>query len=299
MVISVSKAKVAIALNPDRTEGTRVVVRAIGMPDVEGREVFIKPNFNTADPTPGSTHNDTLRTIVELCMEAGAKRLIVGDRSGPADTRKVFESKGIFEMGRELGFECLVLDELPADQWVQVDPPDSGWKKGFRFAKAALDAEAVIGLCCLKTHRYGGHFTMSLKLGTGLVHRGHMTELHSSILKQRRLIAEINYAYAPKLVVMDGVEAFYKGGPMKGPRWRANLTFASKDRVALDAVGVASLKMHGTTKKIENKSVFDHDQIRRAVELGIGVASPEDIEIVPVDSGSERISGDIERHLAL
>jgi uncharacterized protein (DUF362 family) len=100
------------------------------------------------------------------------------------------------------------------------------------------------------------------------------------------MIAEMNYAYKPALVVMDGVDAFYEGGPMNGSAWEANLTFASADRVALDAVGVAALKMHGTTRKIESRKVFEQDQIRRAVELGLGASSPDDIDLVPVDEDS-------------
>jgi uncharacterized protein (DUF362 family) len=296
-VIPLSVSKVAIALNPSRVEGTKAVVDAIGMPELRGKHVFIKPNFNTSDPAPGSTHDDSLRAIVELCRQAGSKSMVVGDRSGPANTRRVFDEKGIFDMGRELGFECLVLDELPPNRWTRFVPPNGSWKKGFLFAKPAVETDAVIGLCCLKTHRYGGHFTMSLKLGVGLVHRRNMAELHSSLSKQRKMIAEINAAYAPALVVMDGVEAFYKGGPMKGPRWKSDLTFASRDRIALDAVGVAALKMHGTTRTIENKTIFEHDQIRRAVELGIGVSSPDEIEIVPAGEGSEAICRDIERFL--
>lgn len=267
------------------------------MPELRGKRVFIKPNFNTADAAPGSTHDDSLRTIVKLCGQAGSKSIVVGDRSGPANTRKVFDEKGIFDMGEELGFECIVLDELPMNRWTRIVPPNSSWKRGFLFAKPAAEADAVIGLCCLKTHRYGGHFTMSLKLGVGLVHRRNMAELHSSLSKQRKMIAEINVAYEPALVIMDGVEAFYKGGPMKGPRWRANLTFASRNRVALDAVGVAALKMHGTTRTVENKPIFEHDQIRRAVELGIDASSPDEIEIVPAGEGSEPVCMEIERFL--
>ena len=290
-------SKVAVALNPSRTTGTRAVVDAIGMPSVKGKKVFIKPNFNTADPAPGSTHSDSLRTMVELCMNAGSESIVVGDRSGPANTRKVFEEKGIFELAEELGFECLVLDELPSDHWTRLNPPGSHWNKGFLVANPIIEADAVIGLCCLKTHRYGGHFTMALKLAVGSVHRRNMAELHSSVSKQRKMIAEINTAYATELVVMDGVEAFFKGGPMKGSRWRANLTFASRDRVALDAVGVAALKMHGTTRNLERKKVFEQDQIRRAVELGLGGRSPEDIELVPVDDESQSICEEIERFL--
>jgi len=283
-------SKVFVALDSDRTSGTRKVVSALGMPDLKNKMVFIKPNFNTADPAPGSTHIDTLATTVELVRAQTPAKITVGDRSGPAKTTKVFQEKGVFDLSERLGFDCLIIDDLPKDRWIRIDPPGSHWRKGFLFAKPALEADAVIGLCCLKTHQYGGHFTMSLKLATGLVHRSNMTELHTSVINQRNMIAEMNYAYKPAFVVMDGVEAFTTGGPMSGTRWRANLTFASRDRVALDAVGVAALKLHGTTSKLQDRPIFKLDQIRRAAELGLGASGPEKIEIVPIDDATRGVA---------
>ena len=283
-------AKVVVAQDPDRRNATKKVVEAFGLPHVSGKSVLIKPNFNTADPTPGSTHIDTIRTVVELLKPQQPSRIVVGDRSGPAKTSRVFQEKGVFALSQELGFECVIFDEMPKDRWVKIKPPGMHWLNGFWFAKPVLEADAVIGLCCLKTHQYGGHFTMSLKLTTGMVHSRNMTELHTSVINQRNMIAEMNYAYKPALVVMDGVEAFYEGGPMTGPRWKANLTFAASDRIALDAVGVAALKMHGTTAKIESRPIFEQDQIRRAVELGLGVRSPDEIELVPVDDSARQVA---------
>jgi uncharacterized protein (DUF362 family) len=111
------------------------------------------------------------------------------------------------------------------------------------------------------------------------------------------MIAEMNYAYEPNIVIMDGVEAFYAGGPVRGSLWKADLTFASRDRIALDAVGVAALKMHGTTSEIERRPVFLQDQIRRAVELGLGVQEAKEIELVPVDERTEDIAAKIEDEL--
>ena len=284
------KSKVVIALDPDRTSGTSKAIGALGMPNLRGKTVLVKPNFNTADPAPGSTHIDTLRTVIQLIKEQAPKKIVVGDRSGPEKTSKVFQEKGVFALAEELGFECLVLDEMPKSNYVKVKPPGSHWMNGFWFAKPVLEADAVIGLCCLKTHQYGGHFTVSLKLTTGMIHRRNMTELHTSVINQRNMIAEMNYPYKPVLLVMDGVEAFYTGGPMSGSMWKADLTFAATDRVALDAVGVATLKMHGSTRKIDGKPVFKQDQIRRAVELGLGAAGPEEIEIVPADEASRDIA---------
>jgi uncharacterized protein (DUF362 family) len=286
-------SRVAVAFDPSRTCGTTKVVSKIGMPELAGKRVFVKPNFNTADPAPGSTHIDTLRTVIELIKAQKPDKIVLGDRSGPAKTSKVFQEKGAFALSAELGFDCLVLDEMPKDRWVKVRPPGSHWINGFWFAKPVLEADAVISLCCLKTHQYGGHFTMSLKLTTGMVHSRNMTELHTSVINQRNMIAEMNTAYKPALIVMDGVEAFTTGGPMSGTRWKADLTFASTDRIAIDAVGVAALKMHGTTRKIQDKKIFDMDQIRRAVELGLGATGPDEIELVPVDEDSEKIVEEI------
>lgn len=284
-----AKSRVAVALSPSREQGCRKVVNVVGMPDLKDKNVLVKPNFNTADPPPGSSHIDTIRTMMELIMAQKPREVALADRSGPAKTGQVFREKGMFDLSAKMGFNCLLLDEMPKDRYVKVVPPGSHWMKGFYFAKPVQEADAVIDLCCLKTHQYGGHFTMSLKLATGMVHRRNMTELHTSIINQRNMIAEMNYAYRPALVVMDGVEAFYTGGPMSGRVWKANLTFASTDRIALDAVGLAALKMHGTTRKIENKPIFKQDQIRRAVELGLGASRPDDIEIVPADGESSDI----------
>ncbi len=97
----------------------------------------------------------------------------------------------------------------------------------------------------LKTHRFGGHFTLSLKNSVGLAGKylpgdgyNYMQELHGSE-HQRRMIAEINAAYQPALIVMDGVEAFVRGGPDRGDLVAANVMLAGTDRVAIDAVGVA------------------------------------------------------------
>jgi len=286
-------SKVAVALDPDRKRAARNVVKEIGLPIIKGRSVLIKPNFNTADPAPGSTHNDTLLALVEMLKVEAPRSLTVADRSGPASTRDVFGEKGMFDLGEEEGFECLLFDEMPDDMYTKIEPPGSHWRDGFRFARPVLRADRVICLCCLKTHQYGGHFTMSLKLTTGMVHRLDMDELHSSP-HQRQMIAEMNYAYDPTIAVMDGVESFYSGGPMRGRVWKANLTLASRDRVALDAVGVAALKMHGTTEEIERRSVFEQDQIKRAVELGLGASRPEDIELVPVDDASADVAAKLE-----
>jgi uncharacterized protein (DUF362 family) len=104
----------------------------------------------------------------------------------------------------------------------------------------------------------------------------------------RKMIAEVNQAYKPSLIVMDAIEAFVDGGPMEGTRKRADLVLAGTDRIAVDAAGIAILKDLGSNDAIMGKKIFEQEQIGRAVELGLGVGRPEDIEIVTGDEAGRK-----------
>jgi uncharacterized protein (DUF362 family) len=281
-------SKVSLVRTTDRAEGVRRAISLLGDSPVKGKAVVLKPNFNSADRTPGSTHIDTLRALVQNLKEMGARSITLAERSGPGDsTRTVMEKKGIFQLAGELGFDILDLQAMGPEGWIHFRPENSHWRDGFRFPRIYAEAECIVQTCCLKTHAYGGHFTMSMKNSVGLVPGGnpYMSELHTSP-HQRQLIAEINTAYSPDLIVLDGVEAFVDGGPAQGTRANANVMLAGNDRIAIDAVGVAILRELGTTPEVSRGRVFEQEQIARAVELGLGVTSAEQIELVTDDPAS-------------
>jgi uncharacterized protein (DUF362 family) len=282
-------AKIAFVKTVDRLEGVRKAIQLLGINPVSNKNVFLKPNYNSAHPTPGSTHPEVLRALVVQLQEMGANNITVGDRSGMGDTRTVMDQLGVFAMAQELGFETLVFDELTHEQWQKYQPAGSHWKNGFLFAKPCLDSDVVVQTCCLKTHQYGGIFTMSLKNSVGMVAKNdlvsgydYMRELHTSE-HQRKMIAEINTVYSPALIVVDGVEAFRNGGPHVGERVPSELVLAGTDRVAIDAVGVAVLQYFDALK---DKPAFEQEQIARAVELGLGVDGADKIELITGDAPS-------------
>jgi len=279
------KAKIALVKTNDRAKGVQEVLRILEFAPVKNKHVFIKPNFNTADPPPGSTHNDTLSQLIHEMRDRGASSITVGDRSGPAETKKVLEDKGIFELAKKLDFKIINFEELLEKDWVHFNPPGSHWKNGFYLPRPVVEAEYLVSLCCLKTHQYGGIFTMSLKLSVGLTPKKLMGELHSSP-DMRKMIAELNQPYTPRLVVMDGMEVFVDGGPMKGTVKNANVIVAGCDRVAMDAVGVAILKELGSTENIMGREIFEQEQIKRAAELGLGISAPGQIELITPDKAS-------------
>jgi uncharacterized protein (DUF362 family) len=296
-------SRLAFVRTDDRAKGVRKAIELLGINPIEGKRVFLKPNFNSYDPTPGSTHPEVLTALVLALKEMGARGITVGDRSGMGNTRQVMEKIGLFKLADELGFDTLVFDELGPQDWVMVRPPGSHWETGFPFVRPCFEAQALVQTCCLKTHRYGGQFTMSLKNSVGMVAKqlpgeahNFMQELHNSS-HQRRMIAEINAAYSPALILLDGVEAFISGGPDKGERVSPEVIIAGTDRVALDAAGVALLRYFGCQTEVARGKIFQQEQIARAVELGLGVDSPEKIQFVTGDADSAAYSQEIEQLL--
>lgn len=287
-----SVSHVAFVKTTDRAAGVARAIDLLAIPAFHGKDLFIKPNFNSSDPTPGSTSDETLAALLKKLKAMGAGPLTIGDRSGMGETRAVMEKKHAFTLAKEVGAKVVVFDELGPEDWEHLKHPDGHWQQGFAVPRLVRKAGGVVQTCCLKTHRFGGHFTLSLKNSVGFAAKtvpgnpyNFMRELHSSP-DQRRMIAEINTAYRPDLIVLDGVQAFTNGGPEEGKLVNSNVVLAGTDRIAVDAVGVALLRYYGTTKEVSRGAIFDQEQIARAVRLNLGVNSPKQIELITGDRES-------------
>jgi uncharacterized protein (DUF362 family) len=103
------------------------------------------------------------------------------------------------------------------------------------------------------------------------------------------MISEINSVYNWDLVIMDGVVSFVDGGPMEGTRVNSNVFVAGTDKIAIDAVGVALLRMLGTTPAVMKGSIFQQEQIAHAVEIGLGISSSDEIEYITDSTESDEL----------
>jgi len=296
-------ARVALVRSDDHRDGVLRALRLLEPVPFAGKSVVIKPNFNSSHRFPASTHEETLRTLIELAKTAGAREITVADRSGMGDTSRVIREKGVDALAGSLGVRVVALETLAASEWTARSIPGGHWQRGVLVPRLIEQADLVVSTCCLKTHRFGGHFTMALKNAVGMVARhgpdgyDYMRELHGSPL-QRILIAELNTLYRPAMVVVDGIEAFTDGGPEAGTLARPGVVLAGTDRVALDAVGVALLRMHGAGGPVAAGRIGDQEQIRRAVELGLGVASAEAIEIASDSAEGRAVAARVSAELA-
>ena len=297
------QAEIFLASATDRAAGISEVLGAFDLSVLDGSSVALKANFNSADPFPASTNIVTLATIADAVLDAKPEKLTLAERSGGGPTREVLTDLGIIALAQDRGFEVVVLDELDRGGWHEVQDAGLTWSRGFFLANVFARADRVVQTCCLKTHRYGGHFTGSLKNTVGCIARtvpgvnyDFMNELHTSP-RQRSMIAEINRFVKSDLVVMDATEAFASGGPDKGKIIRPDVIIGGQDRVAIDAVGVAILRSFGTVPDVMNGKIFELEQIHRATELEIGIGSAKEIRLVPLDKSGEIMAQKIQLQL--
>ena len=117
------KSRVALLSTEDRRSAVGLSIKALNIDPVKNKDVLIKPNFNTADLCPGSTHNDTLVALVEGSWNMGAKSVSLGERSYPP-TREVMEQKDVLALMKNLDVRVIDFDQLDDKDWVEVKPKD-------------------------------------------------------------------------------------------------------------------------------------------------------------------------------
>jgi len=302
-----ARSALSLVRHSERGAAVRTAVGLLGRIDFGGRDLFIKGSYNSPDPFPATTHPDTLRVVVQLLRDSNCGKLILVERSGMGVTRDVWKQMALPDLARQLDLTLLALEDLPAGEWRKAElPPGSGWKDGIE-APAFLDRGTfVIQICNLRTHRFGGVFSASLKNSVGLmakhgqINPGHnyMTELHESA-RQEAMIAEVNTLYAPKLIIMDATEVFTSGGPETGEIAAPGIVCAAADRLAMDAVGVAILRLEGSKGPISWRSVYEQGQLKRAAELKLGAFGPGAIRFLTADARSHMLASQIEAILEM
>jgi uncharacterized protein (DUF362 family) len=298
------KFTVALSKNADRKVALRSALELAAPATLQGKDLYLKGNYASANPFPASTHPDTLRILTELLRGCGCGQITLVERSTFGATVGIWNKLGIPGMARDLEIKLLPLEELPLARWRKKELAGSHWKRGIELPDF-LDSEApVVQICNLKTHRFGGQFSASLKNSIGLIAKysagkthNYMEELHASP-DQRLMIAEVNQSYVPVLVVMDAMRVFVEGGPEKGELASPGVIAVSTDRLAIDAVGVALLRIYGAGPPISRGGIFQLEQLKRAAELKLGATSADEIDFLTADAKSADLAEQIKAILS-
>jgi uncharacterized protein (DUF362 family) len=199
-------------------------------------------------------------------------------------TEKAFEETGIRDAAEQAGIPCRCLDD--EDSVSIPHPLAEHWSgNAIRIYSPVVGADHIINLCTPRTHALGD-FTMSMKNNVGVVNNSSRLRMHLPWgLKER--LAEINLVVRPSLIVMDGREGFTDGGPDSGDLAYPGFIAAGSDPVAIDAIGLAHLRLEGANQEIGEGSVWAIPMMKRAVEIGLGVGGEQAISLVGTDPDSE------------
>jgi uncharacterized protein (DUF362 family) len=251
---------------------------------LRGRHVLVKPNVVSSAGPPATTDPRIVAAVARLARDGGAGSLAVGDMSAllALPTRPNLEKTGIARAAAEAGADLVAFDE---GEWVEVRPPGAEWQKVVYVARAAQEADRLISVPVLKTHRNAG-FSCALKNSVGCVHGRNKPWMHGTA-GWEPAVAEIGLAVRPHLYVVDGLRSMIAGGPWSGESAATELVLAGGDPVALDAVALALLQSFGRSERIASGAVWEHGQIRRAVQLGLGAAGPERVELIVDSQGGD------------
>jgi uncharacterized protein (DUF362 family) len=245
---------------------------------IRGKKVLLKPNIVNDRPPPTTTSASAIASVVRQVRAQGAAEITVADSSGMIrfPTSENLIATGVRAAAEAEGARVLALEDEP---WVQVEPPGAESLPRFYISKPVYEADVFINLPVVKTHRFA-HYSCGLKNLVGITHPRYRPSATFLAGNWHERIAELNLAVHPQLTIADATHVMIEGGPTSGTSARADLLLLSGDRVALDVVAVALIRTFGAWPKVEGPSPWEQRQIKRAIELGLGVKGPEQIELV-------------------
>lgn len=234
--------------------------------------ILVKPNFNSADRAPASSDPRFVRAVIELLYEHGANKVILGESSTiSVSTRDTLQRTGMLQAATEAGAQVTVFDE---EDWVRVDTGGE-YLKRVNVARAALEADKIVYVCCLKTHRFAD-FTMSLKLAMGFVQPRDRLKMH--VWRLREKLVDLNLVLKPDLILLDARRCFISGGPATGTVREPGLLLASGDRLAIDVEGLKIIQSYPDHTMKENP--WQLPMIQRALDLGLGATDEQAYQII-------------------
>lgn len=240
-----TRSKVAITRG-GRWEAKRVIKEGLdligGIDTVvkKGDTVLLKPNMGYPEP-PGmpawtcTTDVRVLTALTELCLEAGAKRVITGD--GCAHGIKasyMFANTGVQQEIEKAGGEISYFDEEP---FYTREVPGGILLKKQAIPKVVLDSDVIINVPKIKPTRVG-KWTLGFKNMFGVIPQEERWPWHR-MPEMFFLLTDLFRLVKPALTVMDGFVIQEGFGPRYGKPVDFHVIVMGRDPVATEAVTVS------------------------------------------------------------
>lgn len=220
-----------------------------------GDVVVIKPNM-AWDRTPeqaANTNPEVVATVVRLCLEAGARKVKVFDRT-VNDPRRCYVQSGIMEAAKRQGAEVIYVDERKFKEMTINGEAIKTWL----LYTEVFEADKVINIPIAKHHSLA-KLTMAMKNWMGIM-GGSRRQIHQRLDES---LADLSMIVKPALTILDATRILIRNGPQGGNPEDVkvlNTVIAGIDQVAADSYGATLFGMRGE----------DLGYVKIAAQRGIG-----------------------------
>jgi uncharacterized protein (DUF362 family) len=251
-------------------------IAKIGLPDLKGKKVIIRPNQIEGKPD-GTTNPEVIRGIIRAIKAASsgapASITVADDAFSGNGAIANMSTNGVAKVCTDEGGATTLDLSGTTTTNRKVTSSTTEWANGIDFYNTVYDADYVINVPRCKTHS-SANFSMSLKAWFGSLKRP--SDLHSGNLQKK--CAEAHLVKKEDFVVIDASRCMISGGPTAGGTMKdSNVIVASKDAIAADVTGIAIIRYNGGSLAAPGSQV----QITRALAIAIpGWLSGTDTTVV-------------------
>jgi len=259
----------------EAASATRLALEALGGIDSfvkTGHVVVLKPNASFPNPPSWgcNTSPEVVATVAKLCLEAGARRVVVVDNT-LGNPELCFSRSGLKDALSSMP-QVRFLAPKQESMYKEIQVTKGVALKSTKIVREVMEADLLINLPTAKSHSATG-VSLGIKGLMGLV--WDRNTFHRD-MDLDQAIADLATVLRPQLTILDATRGLLTagpGGPGKVEQW--NTVVAGTDPVAVDAYGVSLGQWYG--QKVRPDQV---KHLLAAKAHGLGALELEQVEIL-------------------
>jgi uncharacterized protein (DUF362 family) len=222
----------------------------------KGDIVVVKPNIGW-DKNPqqaADTNPEVVAEVVKMCLECGARKVKVFDRSCNTASR-CYENSGIKKAAEEAGAEVSYVVDAGFSK--MTFPQGEALKEWYMY-KPAIEADVLINVPIAKHHGLS-KLTLGMKNLMGIM-GGDRGKIHWKIDDN---LADLANFVRPKLTILDAYRILINNGPQGG-----NLRDVKEIKTIIAGKNIATVDAYGTT--LFDMKPTDLGCVVKANKFGLG-----------------------------
>lgn len=227
--------------------------------------VLVKPNigWDRLPEQAANTNPEIVAEVVKMCLQAGAKRVRVLDRTCN-EARRCYKNSGIEKSASDAGAEVRFIVD---SRFENVQIPSGELITSWPVYRDALESDVLINIPIAKNHSIS-RVTLGFKNLMGLL-GGDRGQIHKDFMIK---IVDVATVIKPALTIIDAYRILLRNGPTGGnisDVAEVKTIVAGIDPVATDACAVS----------LFNIKPAEMEYLQRAAQRGLGKIDLDKVKV--------------------